>query len=129
MDNREKFKELVKALAPLLKGYGYKRQGQTFRIRLDDNWGVVFFRPVPYWNTKTELQFTINLGIFSQAIDSFYRGSSFFIASGKETPPNEPDCQWRRTLESLLFPERLGKPIWLINDSTELPDLIEQIKA
>ena len=29
----------------------------------------------------------------------------------------------------LLFPERLGKPIWLINDSTELPDLIEKIKA
>lgn len=70
---KEKFKELVKALAPLLKGYGYKRQGQTFRIRRDDNWGVVFFRPEK-WSTKTELQFTINLGIFSQAIDSFYRG-------------------------------------------------------
>ena len=73
MDAREKFKELVKALAPLLKGYGYKRQGQTFRVRRDDNWGVVFFQ-IGKWTTKTELEFTISLGIFSQAIDSFYRG-------------------------------------------------------
>jgi hypothetical protein len=128
MDAREKFKELVKALAPLLKGYGYKRQGQTFRVRRDDNWGVVFFRPVK-WSTKTELEFTVNLGIFSQAIDSFYRGCSFFLDWGKETPPTEPACQWRSKLDFLLFPERLGTPIWGINDSTELPDLIEELKA
>jgi hypothetical protein len=54
---------------------------------------VIFFRPVK-WSTKTELEFTINLGIFSRAIDSFYRGSSFFINWGKETPPTEPACQW-----------------------------------
>lgn len=128
MDAREKFKELVKALATLLKGYGYKRQGQTFRLRSDDNWGVVFFRPEK-WSTKTELQFTINLGVFSQAIDSFYRGSSFFIVWGKETPPTEPYCQWRSKLDFLLFPERLGKPIWGINENTELPELIEELKA
>jgi Domain of unknown function (DUF4304) len=121
MGVREKFKELVKALEPLLKGSGYKRQGQTFRVRRDDNWGVVFFQ-IGKWSNKTELEFTINLGVFSQAIDSFYR------EWGKESPPPEPACHWRSHLDFLL-PERRGEYLRVINDSTELPDLIEELKA
>ena len=72
MDAREKFNELLKALTPFLKSYGYSRRGQNFHTRSGDNWGMLFFQKGK-GNSKTHLEFTVNLGVFSQAIDSFFQ--------------------------------------------------------
>jgi hypothetical protein len=53
--------------------------------------GAWFFFQIGKWSTKTELEFTVNLGVFLQAIDSVYRGCSFFYTGGKKLhPPSLP---------------------------------------
>jgi hypothetical protein len=117
MDGQDKFKELLKALAPFLKGHGYTRRGQTFRTRRDGNWGVINFQRGRY----AELKFTVNLAVFSQTIDKFYQ------EWGKEVPPEWGYDHWRKRIGSLL-PGGLDK-WWVINDRTELPELIEELNA
>jgi hypothetical protein len=92
MDVQDKFKELLKALAPFLKGYGYTRQGQTFRTRRDGNWGVINFQRGKY----AELKFTVNLGVFSQTIDNFYQE----WGKDKDAPPERGCDHWRDRIGS-----------------------------
>jgi hypothetical protein len=120
LDAQEKFKELLKALTPLLKSYGYARRGQNFRRQKGGNWDMLFFQKGK-WNTKTELEFTVNLGIFSRAIDNFYQ------EWGKETPPEWGYDHWRKRIGSLLPGGR--DKWWVIDASTELPKLIEELKS
>lgn len=120
MDVREKFNELLKALTPFLKSYGYSRRGQNFRTRRGDNWGMLFFQKGK-WNTKTQLEFTVNLGVFSKAIDRFFQDWA------KETTPEWGYEHWRTHIGSLL-PGRLDK-CWVIDEDTDLPALTDTMQG
>jgi hypothetical protein len=120
MDVQDKFKELLKALAPFLKGYGYSRRGQNFRTQRGDNWGILFFQKGK-WNTKTELEFTVNLGVFSKAIDRF------FLDWGKDAPPEWGYDHWRTRI-GFVLPGRQDK-WWVIDEETDLPDLIQTLQS
>jgi hypothetical protein len=119
VDAQDKFKQLLKALTPFLKAYGNTRRGQNFHTRRDGNWGVINFQRGRY----AELKFTVNLGVFSQTIDNFYQE----WGKDKDAPPERGCDHWRDRIGSLL-PRRLDK-WWVIDGETELPDLIEELKA
>lgn len=120
MDVREKFNELLKALTPFLKSYGYSRRGQNFRTRRGANWGMLFFQKGK-WNTKTRLEFTVNLGVFSQALDRFFQ------EWGKDAPPEWGYQHWSKRIGSLL-PGRLDK-WWVIDEDIDLPALVETLQG
>ena len=120
MDVREKFNELLKALTPFLKSYGYSRRGQNFRTRRGDNWGMLFFQKGK-WNTKTQLEFTVSVGVFSRAIDRFFQDWE------KDTPPEWGYEHWSKRI-GFLLPGRLDK-WWVIDEDTDLPALIETMQG
>ena len=120
MDTREKFKELLKALTPFLKSYGYSRRGQNFRMRRGNNWGILFFQKGK-WNTKTQLEFTVNVGVFSWAIDRFFEDW------GKDAPPEWGYEHWCTRI-GLLLPGRLDK-WWVIDEDTDLAVLLETLQG
>jgi hypothetical protein len=94
--------------------------GKTFARRGRGNWGVLFFQNSK-WNTKSELEFTVNLGVFSRIIDKFYQ------EWGKETPPEWGYDHWCKRIGSLLPGGR--DKWWVIDARTELPELIEELSA
>ena len=120
MNAQDKFKELLKALLPFLKGYGYSRRRQIFRTRLGNNWGMISFQKSRY-NTNSQVEFTINLEVCLQALSDIYPGWK------KDTPPEHGYGHWRRRI-GFLLPGRLDK-WWVIDASTELPDLVEELEA
>ena len=120
MNVQEQFKELLKALTPFLKSSGYSRRGQNFRTQRGENWGMLFFQKGK-WNTKTELEFTVNLGVFSQSIDRFFQDW------GKDAPPEWGYDHWRTRI-GFVLPGRQDK-WWLINEKTDLPDLVQRLQG
>jgi hypothetical protein len=115
----EEFKEFLKLIAPLLKGYGFSRRGQNFYIRRDGNWGVINFQK-SQTGTQDKVKFTVNLGIYSQILAKFYY-------KWKEgTPPTESACHWRQRVGYLL-PEKQDH-WWVIDETTLLPSLIKEFE-
>ncbi|MDD5139264.1 MAG: DUF4304 domain-containing protein [Verrucomicrobiales bacterium] len=56
------FSDLLKAVSEKLKGLGYAKRGQVFRVVANNNCGLIGFqRSVS--NTKENISFTINLGV------------------------------------------------------------------
>jgi hypothetical protein len=117
MDVQDKFKELLKALTPLLKGYGYRRRGQNFYIRRDGNWGVINFQK-SQGSTKDKVTFTVNLGIYSEVLARFY------YKWREGTPPTESACHWRERV-GFLLPENQDH-WWVIDETTLLPSLAKE---
>ncbi|MEN2767448.1 DUF4304 domain-containing protein [Ornithinibacillus xuwenensis] len=73
MNQHDVFHMLLKeTIAPLLKAYGFKKKGKNFsKILSDIAWTVNV--QSSKWNTKEEAQFTINTGIFTNALfGTFY---------------------------------------------------------
>ncbi len=61
-DTERLFSDLVKAVGEKLKGLGYAKRGQVFRILANNNCGLIDFqRSVS--NTTDAISFTINLGV------------------------------------------------------------------
>lgn len=66
-----KFKELLKRLFVLLKPLGYKKDEQNFRLFQENNIGRIINFQKNRYNTKDELSFTINVGIYDLSKDNF----------------------------------------------------------
>ena len=116
----EEFKELLKLIAPLLKGYGYSRRGQNFYVRRDGNWGLMNFQKSQS-STKDRVAFTVNLGVYSQVLARFYY-------KWKEgSPPKESACHWRERV-GFLLPENQDH-WWVIDASTLLSSLVKEFEV
>jgi hypothetical protein len=110
----EEFKEFLKLVTPLLKGYGFSRRGQNFYTRRDGNWGVINFQK-SQTSTQDKVRFAVNIGIYSQVLAKFYY-------KWKEgTPPTESACHWRKRVEP-------GNRVhwWVIDESTLLSSLLKE---
>ena len=114
---QNKFREFLKLVSPLLKGYGFSRRGQNFYVRRAGNWGVINFQKSQS-STQEKVKFTVNLGIYSQVLAKFYY-------KWKEgSPPRESECHWRERV-GLLLPENKDH-WWVIDETTLLPSLVKE---
>jgi hypothetical protein len=114
MEVKAKFKELLKALTPFLKGYGYSRRGQNFYTKR--NWGVINFQKSQS-STKDKVKFKVNLGVCSQVLAKFY------YKWNEGTPPTESACHWRKRVKP-----GSGEHWWVIDETTLLPSLAKQFR-
>jgi hypothetical protein len=80
-------------IAPTLKGFGYRKKNNTWNKKKDQLIYVINVQS-SRWNTKDEVSFTINLGVFSLLVDNicWYAKNKPFIA--------ETDCIVRKRLEN-----------------------------
>ena len=108
-------------IAPALREAGYKGSGQTFRRRLDRNWGVVNIQR-SQWDSAERATFVINLGSASAVV---------LESRGKDPnrPPHEVECQWRTRLGELVA----GRDLWwkIRSDATDasLIPLAEEVRT
>ncbi len=78
---QEVFKQLIKdEIAPLFKENGFKKKGNNFAKTFSDFAWTVNFQSSK-WNTKEEVEFTINTGIFTDKL---------FGIGYREEPPKFP---------------------------------------
>src|SRR5690242_17259804 len=66
------YKKLQDETAKLLRPFGFKRKGAILFKREGDVFGVLQFQSGPS-STKTEIPFTINLGVIIASLESEYR--------------------------------------------------------
>lgn len=113
-------KQLVSAIHPDLKAYGFAKTGNYFHLKRDNNWGVINFQK-SQGSTKEITRFTINIGTCSNAIRQFddYESSK---------RPATYDCHWSFRIGHLI-PENYDK-WWDIDNTVGLPiSLIEEIRT
>ncbi len=79
------FDELIKEIHKLLKPYNFKKSGNNF-YKDYSNFGQILNIQKSRWNTKDDIEFTINIGIFEP---NFYQ-----IYYNKQIPkfPKTADC-------------------------------------
>ncbi|HNQ78824.1 MAG TPA: DUF4304 domain-containing protein [Acidobacteriota bacterium] len=113
-----KMSKIVKEhLAPTLKEYGYRKRNLTWNMKKNQFIHVINIQS-SRWNNKNEVNFTINLGVFSPVVDSICsRDSKSFIL--------ESDCIIRKRIENL---DGEGELWFLITNETNLNELGETIK-
>src|SRR5581483_5112766 len=64
------FNTVLKGMNACLRGYGFKRTGQTFSRHSPDCWQVISAQKSVY-STAKEKNFTINFGIYPKAVLTF----------------------------------------------------------
>lgn len=74
----------------MLRAASYRWSGQTFHRRFGDNWGIVSFQK-SRWNDSSQVRFVVNLGTASGAVLDY-------VGHGKDNPPSEWECHWRRRI-------------------------------
>lgn len=122
------FKELVKALTPILKSIGFSKKGNSFYLEAGKNYGVVTFQKSRE-STKDVIKFTINFGIYSDVLGQLqydYNSSAkpeveqrHWEARVGSFMPGSPDYWWNastsdlsgitsnvmETVQSIIMPE------------------------
>lgn len=89
------FKELIKELSPLLKQTGFNKKGNNFYLEAGKNYGVVNFQKSRE-STKDIVKFTINFGIYSDALG---RLQYDYNSSAK---PEVEQCHWEARVGSFM---------------------------
>lgn len=89
------FKELIKELSPLLKQTGFNKKGNNFYLEAGKNYGVVNLQKSRE-STKDIVRFTINFGIYSDALG---RLQYDYNNSAK---PEVEQCHWEARVGSFM---------------------------
>jgi len=89
------FKELIKELSPLLKQTGFNKKGNNFYLEAGKNYGVVNLQKSRE-STKDIVRFTINFGIYSDALG---RLQYDYNSSAK---PEVEQCHWEARVGSFM---------------------------
>jgi hypothetical protein len=101
------FKELIKALTPILKSMGVSKKGNSFYLEAGKNYGVVNFQKSRE-STKDVIKFTINFGIYSDILGQLQYG---YNSSAK---PEVEQCHWGARVGDFMP----GSPDYWWNAST-----------
>jgi hypothetical protein len=91
---QEQFKQVLKAAGAELRRLAFQFSGSTARIKRGENVGVINFQK-SNGNTKCEVKFTINLGVWSQFLDQF-------APSPTPATVSEMECHWRARIGQFL---------------------------
>jgi hypothetical protein len=81
---------LLVELAKHLKGRGFYRRGSSFYLKETDNWGLINFQKSTK-STTASILFTVNLGVASGHLRSFFSGQ-------KPKLPAVSECHWSTRL-------------------------------
>lgn len=101
------FKEVIKALTPILKSMGVSKKGNSFYLEAGKNYGVVNFQKSRE-STKDVIKFTINFGIYSDILGQLQYG---YNSSAK---PEVEQCHWEARVGDFMP----GSPDYWWNAST-----------
>ncbi|MBX2924516.1 MAG: DUF4304 domain-containing protein [Chitinophagaceae bacterium] len=101
------FKELIKALTPILKPIGFSKKGNSFYLEAGKNYGIVNFQKSRD-STKDVTKFTINFGIYSDALGQLQYGYN------NSVKPEVEQCHWEARVGSFMA----GSPDYWWNVST-----------
>lgn len=89
------FKELIKALTPMLKQMGFSKKGNSFYLKEESNYGILNFQKSRE-STKDLVKFTINFGIFSDVLGKLQYD---YNSSAK---PEVEQCHWEARIGSFM---------------------------
>lgn len=101
------FKELIKALTPILKPIGFSKKGNSFYLEAGKNYGIVNFQKSRD-STKDVTKFTINFGIYSDVLGQLQYGYN------NSVKPEVEQCHWEARVGSFMP----GSPDYWWNVST-----------
>ncbi|MFN8360307.1 MAG: DUF4304 domain-containing protein [Candidatus Kapaibacterium sp.] len=114
----EKFKRLISTIGTQLKAAGFTKQGNTFYLQRDSNWGIINFQK-SMSSTKQAVKFTINLGVQSTSICKVLKYKE------KVDKPTIGVCHWTERI-GFLLPQKQDY-WWTISDDTDLEELIVEL--
>ena len=102
-------------LWPAFKALGYKKQGNNFRYYSADGWGKIVQFQKSRWNSPTELQFTVNVGLYLSEID--------YYLCGREAGTNfdESACVVRKRIDK--FKPSTHNEWFTLTDATDTKQL------
>ena len=105
------FKEVIKALTPILKPIGFSKKGNNFYLEAGKNYGIVNFQKSRE-STKDIVKFTINFGIYSDVLGQLQYDYS------SSTKPEVEQCHWEARVGSFMS----GSPDywWSVSTSDNL---------
>ena len=119
----QRFSNVLKeGITPILKENGFKKKGQNYYKSIGEIGQTVNIQK-DKWNSKDEIKFTINLGIFSEK----YWLSEFDFDKTKKIPqlPKESESIIRKRIGELKY----GKDFWYSIESQRLEwKLVKDIK-
>lgn len=111
----ELFKKLIAQIAPSLKEHGFVKNSNRFYLKGENNCGLIDFQKSTK-STPSEVVFTINVGVRSDAL------VDFFDPDALDKRPTIEDCHWRSRI-GFLLPGKCDK--WWVIDSF---DSLENLK-
>jgi hypothetical protein len=106
------YNALLRALAPVLAAYQFRRRGNRFAALKSDCYWVVGFQKSLRHSTSESLRFTINLGVLSRAIAELRH------LDYNRDVPSDPDCHLRSRIGQLL--DEPDDRWWIIDRETDL---------
>lgn len=112
------FKELIKALTPILKPMGFSKKGNSFYLEAGKNYGIVNFQKSRD-STKDVTKFTINFGIYSDTLGQLQYGYN------NSVKPEVEQCHWEARVGSFMP----GSPDywWNVNTSENLSGITSNV--
>ena len=113
------FKELLNNLKPFFKSYNYSKKGNSFYCLKEGNYGLITFQKSRQ-STISKVIFTINMGIYSQALANFFTPESIKLQASIE------DCHWTQRIKEQLTP--FYEKWWSIDDQTSIIELSEEVQ-
>lgn len=115
----DKYAEIVKGIAVVIKSYGFVRKGNTFYLSRSGNWAILNFQKSKT-QTHGQISFTINIGILSSKVREFL---------ANDTTPfprlDLDDCHWKKRIGHML-PQKQDY-WWNIGPDTSLEKVREEI--
>jgi hypothetical protein len=117
------FKSLIKEISPSLKQIGFIRNGNSFYLKYDKNYGIINFQKSRD-STESLISFTINFGIYSAILGHLpddYNDS---------TKPKVEQCQWWARV-GMFMPDQPDCDYWWkisTSDSDNLDKIILNVK-
>lgn len=114
---KEFFKQYLKELSEFLKGYEFKKSGNSFYRKSGKNYGLI---NVQKSKSSEELKFTINVGVFSQVLADFFEEEI-----GKK--PSVEDLHWSKRIGHFL-PDK--PDLWFkFGNETEFEKVVYESKS
>ena len=112
------FKQLIEILSKVYKNKGFKKAGQTYRLKQDNNIAIINLQKSRDY-IPDGFKFTINIGIHFKSL--------YYFDTGREinTPVLIDDCQWRTRIGELM-PIKMDY-WWRVQESSNLELLSSEL--
>ena len=112
-----KFNDLLFSISSVLKEKGFLKQGNTFYIRGNDNFGMLNFQKSRS-SSIHEILFTINIGVSLTRLRKFNK-------ENLDKKPAIESCHWKKRI-GFLLPEKRDY-WWRIDNNTSIKEMAGEI--